>query len=182
MTRLDRLGDVVARFVAGDADGVEAAHLAPRRALEVRPEAVVGADEAARLAVVAGSQRHAIGGNHIGGGGARAPVHIDKIVIDRGNPCGVLGGGQQPAHRGMQGNQRGEEFVAVERGLERGGVALGAHGRGLLQRGDPALHRQQPGQPAEQQQAGQQGAGKAIPARAGSGRMHGTRRRRVMYG
>ncbi|MCY1361451.1 hypothetical protein D9M69_481170 [compost metagenome] len=178
-----RLRDVVAGFVAGDADGVEAAHPAARGDLEVGAEAVVGADEAAGLAMVAGGQRDAVGGNHIRGRRMRAPVDLGQVLVGGGDARRVVGGFEQPAHEGVQRDQRGQEFVAVEGAFERGGVAVGTRGGALLQRGQAALERHQPGQPAQQQQARRQRDGKAPPpAAAGVRRMHRAGGGGIMHG
>ncbi|GAB7544507.1 hypothetical protein CS8_041790 [Cupriavidus sp. 8B] len=83
----------------------------------------------------------------------------------------------------MERDQRGEELVAVERAFQRGRVAIGAGGRGLLQPIDAALHRKQPGQRAQDYQADGKCRGEAPPGSAaiawrvhqagGSGIMHG---------
>ncbi|MCY1233030.1 hypothetical protein D9M72_455480 [compost metagenome] len=180
---LDRLREVVAGLLAGDADGIEAPHLAARGGLEVGAEAVVGADKAAGLAVVAGRQRNAVGGDHIGGRGMRAAIDLHQVLVGVGHALRVVGGVQQPAHEGVQRHQRGQEFVAVEGAFERGGVAVGTRGGALLQRGQAALERHQPGQPAQQQQARRQRDGKAPPpAAAGVRRMHRAGGGGIMHG
>ena len=113
----------------------------------------------------------------------RAPVDLGQVLVGGGDALRVVGGGEQFAHERMQRHQRGQELVAVEGAFERGGVAVGARRGALLQAGQAALDRDQPGQRAQQQQARGKGDGKAPPApAAGLRRVHRAGGGGVMHG
>ncbi|MNQ75112.1 hypothetical protein D3C85_898920 [compost metagenome] len=179
------VGQVVAGLAGGAADAVEAPRLALHGVLEIGAERQVLAEEAARLAPVAGGQHPPGGVQHVGGQAAAAAVEALEVIVDPLPPV-VAGRLQQAPHVFVELEQAGQVVVLGDLAFHRAGVqlqlALAVLGQGADARpfaeavaGIAAAEHQREQQQGQQQVAEQarfHGQGRRHGAEAGGWALH----------